>query len=138
MATGTVVEIGEAVGVVAAQSIGEPGTQLTLKTFHVGGVASRVAEQTKATAKFVSKVKYEGLVTVKRTDGETVAPDQGRFVLVAPDRMVPFNVPAGATVRVHDGQEVKEGDTLFEWEPYSIPILARSNGQITYHDVEVG
>jgi len=138
MATGQVVEIGEAVGVVAAQSIGEPGTQLTLKTFHVGGVASRVAEQTKATAKFASKVKYEGLVTVKRTDGETVAPDQGRLVLVAADRMVPFNVPAGATVRAHDGQEVKEGDTLFEWEPYSIPILARSKGQISYYDVEVG
>ncbi|MBN2464897.1 DNA-directed RNA polymerase subunit beta' [candidate division WOR-3 bacterium] len=138
MATGTVVEIGEAVGVVAAQSIGEPGTQLTLKTFHVGGVASRVAEQTKATARFASKVKYEGLVTVKRTDGETVAPDQGRLVLVAPDRVVPFNVPAGATVRVHDGQDVNEGDTLFEWEPYSIPILARSKGEIAYHDVEVG
>ncbi len=138
MATGSVVEIGEAVGVVAAQSIGEPGTQLTLKTFHVGGVASRVAEQTKATAKFASKVKYDGLVTVKRTDGETVAPDQGRMLLVAPDRMVPFSVPAGATVRVHDGQEVKEGDTLFEWEPYSIPILARAKGQVAYNEIEVG
>jgi DNA-directed RNA polymerase subunit beta' len=138
MATGKIVEIGEAVGIVAAQSIGEPGTQLTLKTFHVGGVASRVAEQTKATAKFTSKVKYEGLVTVQRTDGETVAPDQGRLVLTAPDRMVPFNVPAGAVVRVHDGQEAKEGDTLFEWEPYSIPIMARAKGQVAYHDIEVG
>jgi DNA-directed RNA polymerase subunit beta' len=138
MATGQVVEIGEAVGVVAAQSIGEPGTQLTLKTFHVGGVASRVAEQTKATAKFASKVKYEGLVTVKRTDGETVAPDQGRMVLTAPDRMVPFSVPAGAIVRAHDGQEVREGDILFEWEPYSIPIMARAKGQVAYYDIEVG
>jgi DNA-directed RNA polymerase subunit beta' len=138
MATGRIVEIGEAVGIVAAQSIGEPGTQLTLKTFHVGGVASRVAEQTKATAKLASKVKFEGLVTVQRSDGETVAPDQGRLVLTAPDRMVPFSVPAGAIVRVSDGQEVKEGDVLFEWEPYSIPIMARAKGQVVFHDVEVG
>ncbi|MFO7650930.1 MAG: DNA-directed RNA polymerase subunit beta' [bacterium] len=138
MATGGIVEIGEAVGIVAAQSIGEPGTQLTLKTFHVGGVAARVAEQTKATAKFASKVKYEGLVTVQRTDGDYIALDQGRLVLAATDRVVPFSVPAGATVRVQDGQEIKEGDTLFEWEPYSIPIVARAKGQVVYHDVEVG
>jgi DNA-directed RNA polymerase subunit beta' len=138
MATGRIVEIGEAVGIIGAQSIGEPGTQLTLKTFHVGGVASRVAEQTKATARFASKVKFEGLVTVQRSDGETVAPDQGRLHLIAPDRDVPFSVPAGAIVRVHDGQEAKEGDTLFEWEPYSIPILARTKGQVAYHDIEVG
>ncbi|MEO0085844.1 MAG: DNA-directed RNA polymerase subunit beta' [candidate division WOR-3 bacterium] len=138
MATGRIVEIGEAVGIVAAQSIGEPGTQLTLKTFHIGGVASRVAEQTKATARFHAQVKYEGLVTVQRTDGETVAPDSGRLVLVAPDRAVPFNVPAGAVVRVVDGQEVNEGDVLFEWEPYSIPILARAKGQVVFHDIEVG
>jgi DNA-directed RNA polymerase subunit beta' len=138
MATGKIVEIGEAVGIVGAQSIGEPGTQLTLKTFHVGGVASRVAEQTKATAKFASKVKYEGLVTVQRTDGETVAPAPGRLVLVAPDRAVPFNVPAGAIVRAADGHEVKEGDTLFEWEPYSIPIMSGAKGHVAFHDVEVG
>jgi DNA-directed RNA polymerase subunit beta' len=138
MATGLIVEIGEAVGIVAAQSIGEPGTQLTLKTFHVGGVAARVAEQTKATAKFASKAKYEGLTTVQRTDGEYVALDQGRLVLTAPDRVVPFSVPAGATVRVQDGHDVNEGDTLFEWEPYSIPIIARAKGQIVFHDVEVG
>ncbi len=138
MATGRIVEIGEAVGIVGAQSIGEPGTQLTLKTFHIGGVASRVAEQTKATARFHAKVKYDGLVTVQRTDGEVVAPDSGRMVLVAPDRAVPFNVPAGAVVRVADGQEVKEGDVLFEWEPYSIPILARAKGQVVFHDIEVG
>ncbi len=138
MATGGIVEIGEAVGIVAAQSIGEPGTQLTLKTFHVGGVAARVAEQTKATAKFASKVKFEGLTTVQRTDGEYVALDQGRLVLSAPDRLVPFSVPAGATVRVQDGQDIKEGDTLFEWEPYSIPIVARAKGKVVFHDVVVG
>ena len=138
MATGRIVEIGEAVGIVAAQSIGEPGTQLTLKTFHVGGVAQRAAEQTKATARHPGRIKYEGLVTVQRSDGETVVPDQGRLILVAADRQVPFSVPAGATVRVTDGQEVKEGDVLFEWEPYSIPIMAGVKGQVVFHDVEVG
>jgi DNA-directed RNA polymerase subunit beta' len=138
MATGHIVDIGEAVGTIAAQSIGEPGTQLTLKTFHVGGVASRVAEQTKATAKFASKVKFEGLITVQRSDTEVVAPAPGRLQLVATDRVVPFNVPAGAIVRVTDGQDVKEGDTLFEWEPYSIPIMAGTKGRVAFHDIEMG
>uniref|UniRef100_A0A7C4CCM6 DNA-directed RNA polymerase subunit beta' n=1 Tax=candidate division WOR-3 bacterium TaxID=2052148 RepID=A0A7C4CCM6_UNCW3 len=138
MATGKIVEIGEAVGIVAAQSIGEPGTQLTLKTFHVGGVASRVAEQTKASAKFASQAKYEGLHTAKRSDGEIVALEQGRLVLIAPDRAVPFTVPAGAVLRVADRQQVNEGDTLFEWEPYSIPIIAQAAGKVRYQDVEVG
>ncbi len=138
LATGRMVEIGEAVGIIGAQSIGEPGTQLTLKTFHVGGVASRVAEQTKATARFKGKVKYEGLRTSTRSDGEIVALDQGRMILTRADRAVPFNVPAGAVVRVGEGQEVQEEEILFEWEPYSIPIMARTDGKVAFHDIEVG
>ncbi|MGQ9678627.1 MAG: DNA-directed RNA polymerase subunit beta' [bacterium] len=138
MATGRVVEIGEAVGIIAAQSIGEPGTQLTLKTFHVGGVAARVAEQTKATARFAGKVKFEGMVVVQRSDGEITALEQGRLILTAGDRVVPFTVPLGALLRVKDGEEVKEGDVLFEWEPYSIPLLSRSQGRVRYRDIEVG
>jgi DNA-directed RNA polymerase subunit beta' len=138
MATGQIVSIGEAVGTIAAQSIGEPGTQLTLKTFHVGGVASRVAEQTKATARFAAKVKFEGLITVRRSDGEVVAPAPGRLQLVAADRVVPFSVPAGAVVRVADGQSLQEGETLFEWEPYSIPIMAGTKGKVVFHDIAMG
>ena len=138
LAAGRIVEIGEAVGVVGAQSIGEPGTQLTLKTFHIGGVSSRVAEQTKAVAKFPGSVKYEGLAVSARTDGEPVALDQGRIIVTAADRHVPFTVPMGAIVRVRDGQSVAEGETLFEWEPYSIPILARAKGTVGYQDIEVG
>lgn len=138
MATGRVVEIGEAVGIVAAQSIGEPGTQLTLKTFHVGGVAARVAEQTKATARFAGKVKFEGMVVVRRSDGEATTLEQGRLILTAGDRVVPFTVPPGALVRVKDGEEVKEDDVLFEWEPYSIPLLSRAQGKVRYRDIEVG
>jgi DNA-directed RNA polymerase subunit beta' len=138
LATGRTVEIGEAVGIVAAQSIGEPGTQLTLKTFHIGGVAQRAAEQTKAIARFPGTVKYENLDTSKQSDDEVVALDIGRLVLSAPDRVVPFSVPAGAVLRVADGQAVQEGDTLFEWEPYSIPIMAKKVGRVAYHDIEVG
>jgi DNA-directed RNA polymerase subunit beta' len=141
LASGRTVEIGEAVGIVAAQSIGEPGTQLTLKTFHIGGVAQRAAEQTKATARFPGTVKYENLRTSKRTDDEVVALDIGRIVLAAADRadrVVPFSVPAGAVLRVTDGQAVAEGDTLFEWEPYSIPIMSKQVGKVVYHDIEVG
>ncbi|MEO0004411.1 MAG: DNA-directed RNA polymerase subunit beta' [candidate division WOR-3 bacterium] len=138
MATGRAVEIGEAVGIIAAQSIGEPGTQLTLKTFHVGGVASRVAEQTKATARFKGTIKFEGLKVSRRSDGEMTTLEQGRIVLTGADRAVPFTVPAGAIVRVGDGQEVKEGEVLFEWEPYSIPLLARASGRVRFRDIEVG
>ncbi len=138
MATGRVVEIGEAVGIIAAQSIGEPGTQLTLKTFHVGGVAARVAEQTKATARFAGRVKFESLPVVQRSDGEMVALEQGKLILSAGERMVPFTVPVGALLRVRDGEDVEEDHVLFEWEPYSIPLLARSTGRVRYRDIEPG
>lgn len=138
MATGRIVEIGEAVGIIAAQSIGEPGTQLTLKTFHVGGVAARVAEQTKATARFAGRVKFEGLNVAQRSDGEITALEQGRLVLMSSDRAVPFTVPAGALMRVKDGDEVPEGTVLFEWEPYSIPLMVRAKGWVKYRDIEVG
>ncbi len=138
MATGRVVEIGEAVGIIAAQSIGEPGTQLTLKTFHVGGVAARVAEQTKATARFAGKIKFESLNVCQRSDGELTTLSQGKILLTAPERAMPFTVPAGALIRVNDGQEVKEGDVLFEWEPYSISLLAQRQGVVRFKDIEVG
>ncbi|MEO0070551.1 MAG: DNA-directed RNA polymerase subunit beta' [candidate division WOR-3 bacterium] len=138
VATGRLVEIGEAVGIIAAQSIGEPGTQLTLKTFHVGGVASRVAEQTKAIARFSGRVKFESVNAVRRSDGEMTALEQGRLLLVEEGRAVPFTIPVGALVRVRDGQDVKEGEVLFEWEPYSIPILTRTKGKVRYGDIEVG
>lgn len=138
MATGRIVEIGEAVGIVAAQSIGEPGTQLTLKTFHVGGVASRVAEQTKAFARFAGKIKFENLTVSRRSDGELTTLAQGKIMLLSSERQIPYSVPVGALIRVEDGQEVKEGDVLFEWEPYSISLLVQVKGKIKFKDIEVG
>lgn len=138
LATGRLVEIGESVGVVAAQSIGEPGTQLTLKTFHVGGIAARIAEETKAVAKFSGRVKFEDLRVVKRSDGEEVTLKSGKLILSQDSRVLNYNVPKGARIRVKDGKSVSEGHTLFEWEPYSIVILANKAGKVRFKDIAPG
>ncbi len=138
LSTGKLVEIGEAVGIIAAQSIGEPGTQLTLKTFHVGGVATRIAEQTKAIAKFSGKIEFHELKTTKRSDGETVVLELGRLTLSGDGKVLPFAVPKGVVLRVANNESVTEGATLFEWEPYSILIMASHEGQIRFEDIRLG
>lgn len=137
-ATGKLVEVGEAVGIIAAQSIGEPGTQLTLKTFHMGGAATGVSEENKALAKFEGVVKFEKLSVVTRSDGETVAIAPGRIILSADHRVLNYDVPEGAIVKVKDKEEVKGGKTLFEWEPYSILIMAKKSGWVRYADIKLG
>ena len=138
MATGSLVEIGEAVGIIAAQSIGEPGTQLTLKTFHVGGAASREVQATHASAKFAGKVKLDDLHAVQRSDGEMITLEPGRLTVVGEGKALPFSVPKGAAMKVSDGAQVDEGATLFEWEPYSILILAHKGGKVRFEDILVG
>lgn len=138
LASGKLVELGEAVGVVAAQSIGEPGTQLTLKTFHIGGIATRVGEQTKAVAKFDGKIKFEELKTSQRTDGETVSLKAGKLILIGENRMLPFSVPKGAILRVKENEKIEVGTTLFEWDPYSIFITATRKGKVKYEDIKSG
>jgi DNA-directed RNA polymerase subunit beta' len=138
LSSGNLVEIGEAVGIIAAQSIGEPGTQLTLKTFHVGGVASREAQATHATSRFDGRIKFEKLDLVQRSDGERIVLDAGRLNLVGEGKVLPYSVPRGAALKVADGAEVVEGTTLFEWEPYSILILAHKAGKVAFEDVIVG
>ncbi|MBD3285261.1 DNA-directed RNA polymerase subunit beta' [candidate division WOR-3 bacterium] len=138
-ATGRMVEIGEAVGIMAAQSIGEPGTQLTLRTFHYGGVAQRTAEETSVQAKFDGKVSFGKLDIVERDDGsKVVVGDKGSMGLVSEKRKSTFAVPRGSLLRVEDGQEVSEGVTLFEWEPYVISIIASNPGKVHYVDVIPG
>jgi DNA-directed RNA polymerase subunit beta' len=138
LASGRLVEPGEAVGVVAAQSIGEPGTQLTLKTFHIGGIATRIGEQTKAVAKFDGKIKLEDLKLSKRSDGETVALHSGKLILASENRVLPYSVPKSAILRVENGMMVSIGSTLFEWDPYSIYITATKKGKIKYEDIKLG
>ena len=142
LATGRMVEIGEAVGVIAAQSIGEPGTQLTLRTFHTGGAAERIAEIAKHIAPFDAVVKFENLETAKRPSGEVVSlSKKGCMILEeigGSNRVRRFNVPYGSVLLVSNGQEVKKGETLCEWEPYSLPILAKKGGMVVFVDLIEG
>jgi DNA-directed RNA polymerase subunit beta' len=138
LATGRMVDIGEAVGVVAAQSIGEPGTQLTLRTFHIGGTASRIVEQSKIRAKCAGVIKYKDIQTVPRADGmHVVVGHRGEAELYDDEGRLRhrFSPSYGAIMRVVDGQTVDEGQDLFEWDTYNIPILTERDGFVRFGDV---
>jgi len=145
MSTGQLVEEGQAVGIIAAQSIGEPGTQLTLRTFHTGGVASRAILEREQKATHAGKVQYRDInaVSFKHEDGTTTLIALKRngeiAILDAKDRELDrFKVPYGATVLVRDGQNVKAGVTLFRWDPHRTPILAEVPGLIRFVDITEG
>jgi DNA-directed RNA polymerase subunit beta' len=141
LATGKLVEIGEAVGVIAAQSIGEPGTQLTMRTFHIGGTASRVTEQTSLEAKNAGVVKFHALQTVRNQDGALVAMNRNGVIAVLDDKgreKERYTVVYGAKVRVEEGGAVKVGATLVEWDPYTFAILTEVTGTIQFKDLLEG
>ena len=141
MATLDWVEVGEPVGVIAAQSIGEPGTQLTMRTFHIGGTASRVVEQTTLSTKRGGLVKYIGLRTLKNRNGEIIVMNRNGSLVVQDDtgrEKEKFSVVYGATLKVVDGQEIQEGQTLVEWDPYTNAILTEVSGVIAFGDVIEG
>ena len=140
-------KIGDAVGIMAAQSIGEPGTQLTLRTFHIGGTASRIVEESHRDTKKDGKIKFSRNLSLVKIKNE----DSGEFELVASVRngvielldekgskMSDWTVPYGAKVFVKDGAKVKKGATLFSWDPYTDVILARSSGKIVFKDMIEG
>ncbi|MFQ5905175.1 MAG: DNA-directed RNA polymerase subunit beta', partial [bacterium] len=130
----------EAVGVMAAQSIGEPGTQLTLKTFHIGGTAVRIAEQSKITAKADGKVKLEKVKSTKRAHGKyiTLSRDGILTIRLPKKGKQKYKIPYGARLEVEDGQHVKKGDSLFEWDPYSMVILSEAKGRVEFSDIVEG
>jgi DNA-directed RNA polymerase subunit beta' len=145
LSTGQIVEEGAAVGIVAAQSIGEPGTQLTLRTFHTGGVASRAILEREQKATQSAKVQYRDInaVQLKRSDGTTVVvalKRNGELALVDDkDRELDkFKVPYGAIILVEDTQKVKAGVVLFQWDPHRTPILAEVSGRIRFVDIVEG
>jgi DNA-directed RNA polymerase subunit beta' len=141
LATGDPVDIGEAVGVVAAQSIGEPGTQLTLRTFHIGGAAARIAEQTQKVANYDCRVEASNLRTVTNRRGEQIVLGRkGELSLIDSQGRVRsrLGVPYGAVLRVKDGEEVKQGTIIYEWDPYTDPILTDRAGKIQLVDVVDG
>ena len=141
MATGREVNVGEAVGVVAAQSIGEPGTQLTLRTFHIGGTASRIAEQSQITARRAGRVQFSNVDTVKNpTAGVTVVGRNGEIELLDEQNRVRGRqiAPYGAVLKVEDGDQVEMDQVLYEWDPYNNVILTDRPGTIRFNDIIAG
>jgi DNA-directed RNA polymerase subunit beta' len=141
LATGKLVELGEAVGVIAAQSIGEPGTQLTMRTFHIGGVAGGVTEVTKHEATSSGTVRFEDLKTVRNRDGDLVAMNRNGSIVLIDDRgreVRRYLINYGATIKVADGQRVEEGQELAEWDPYTFAILTEYAGTVHFKDLIEG
>ncbi|MGE0456487.1 MAG: DNA-directed RNA polymerase subunit beta' [Vicinamibacteria bacterium] len=138
LATGKLVELGLAVGVIAAQSIGEPGTQLTMRTFHIGGTASHRTEQTTLEAKNSGTLKFQNVVTVKNKKGDLVVMNRnGALVIHDPKgrERERHAVVYGAKLKVKDGGEVTQGQLLVEWDPYSFTILTEDGGSVVFKDV---
>jgi len=138
LATGDAADLGEAVGVIAAQSIGEPGTQLTLRTFHIGGTAARIAEQSKVTSKSEGKAVYKSIKFATKQDGDMVVLGrEGELELLDErDRIRSrYTVPYSAILRVKNNAKVGKDDPLFEWDPYTHTILAERSGKVHFVDI---
>jgi DNA-directed RNA polymerase subunit beta' len=139
LTTGKLVNMGEAVGVVAAQSIGEPGTQLTLRTFHIGGTADRIAAESQVTSKSDGKVQYENVDVIRQRDNVLINVRRNGVVKVLDDNnrvSSRFTVPYGAHLHKEDGARVKEGEVVFTWDPYSDSIVAYTDGYVKYMDIK--
>ncbi|MDQ2675660.1 MAG: DNA-directed RNA polymerase subunit beta'', partial [Actinomycetota bacterium] len=138
LATGRVVEMGEAVGVIAAQSIGEPGTQLTMRTFHIGGISQMQDQQTSHEARVPGQVRFTDLNTVRNREGQLVAMNRQGAILLVDDRgreVARYPIVYGAVLKVEDGQHVEQGQTLAEWDPFTFAILTEVNGTVHFKDL---
>lgn len=145
LTTGKIVDVGEAVGVIAAQSIGEPGTQLTLRTFHIGGTASRIVTQSRIPTKFAGKVHYENIKVIKY---ENIGSPEGiSYVTLSRNGVVQitdennrlvskYDVPYGAHLLVKDNETVEKNRVLYEWDPYNSVIVSEHDGIISYVDLK--
>src|SRR6185295_19222191 len=140
LARGTPVNMGEAVGVIAAQSIGEPGTQLTMRTFHIGG-AAQISEQSVIESNFDGTVKIKNKNIVRNSDGDLIAMARNMAVAVVDqdgtERAV-HRVPFGSRMRVDDGDAIKRGQRIAEWDPYTRPVLTEVEGTIAFEDLVEG
>jgi DNA-directed RNA polymerase subunit beta' len=138
LATMQNVDLGEAVGILAAQSIGEPGTQLTLRTFHIGGTAARIAAQTQRKSKVDGKATFERITFVQTPAADRIVTSrEGEIVMMTKEGAVRSRlaVPYGATLAIEDGVQIESGDLLFSWDPYSEPIVADFGGRIHFVDI---
>jgi DNA-directed RNA polymerase subunit beta' len=138
LAHGHEVNIGEAIGIIAAQSIGEPGTQLTMRTFHIGGTASKRVEQTTMQARNAGKVSFQDLKTVKNAEGSLVVMNRNGEIAIlgkGDKEIERYPIIYGAILKVRDGQSIKSNSILAEWDPFNIPILTEVAGLIKFGDI---
>jgi len=146
LATGRMVQIGEAVGVIAAQSIGEPGTQLTLRTFHVGGTASSIAAENRIVARYDGRIEIEEIRTVTRSDNagqevDIVISRLGECRLVDKNTGITLsthNIPYGSKLYIKPGSEVKKGELVCEWDPYNAVIISEFAGEVAFESIIEG
>ena len=146
LATGRITEMGDAVGIIAAQSIGEPGTQLTLRTFHVGGIASVSKAESEIVSKFNGKIEFDSVRTTGYTDDggnelDVVLSRTGEVRIVdaaSGKQYASHYIPYGATLHVKEGQDVKRGDLICEWDPFNAVIISEFSGIIKYDSIEEG
>jgi DNA-directed RNA polymerase subunit beta' len=141
MSAGSLVEQGMAVGIIGAQSIGEPGTQLTMRTFHIGGTAARAVEESEIRSKKSGVVQFTRMKVVRNDEGQQVVLTRnGEILLLDPKgrELEKYEVPAGANLMVEENQEVQVGAVLCQWDPHSIPILAEVGGKVRFEDIIEG
>tara|TARA_A200000113_G_scaffold72757_1_gene63718 strand:+ start:1073 stop:5194 length:4122 start_codon:yes stop_codon:yes gene_type:complete len=140
LARGTSVNVGEAVGIIAAQSIGEPGTQLTMRTFHIGGAASSSVEQSNASSPVSGKIKYENIKIIEdRFKNKIVLSRNGKIIILDSNNdKYPLNIPFGSKILISDGDKVENNQIVAEWDPYTLPIIAEKNGFVKYVDLKQG
>ena len=146
LATGKMVQIGEAVGVVAAQSIGEPGTQLTLRTFHVGGVAGNISEDNSLISKFDGTAEIDDLKTVKVKDSDgnnnNIVISRTSEIRIVDNTtknvLTTANIPYGSYLNIRNGQKLKKGDLICQWDPFNGVIVSEFSGKIVYENIEIG
>jgi DNA-directed RNA polymerase subunit beta' len=141
LARGEAIEIGEAIGIIAAQSIGEPGTQLTMRTFHIGGAATKVIEQATLEAKNSGHVKFIDLNAVKNKEGNLIVLNKNAMIAIVDKsgrEKEKYNLVYGARIFVEDGQKIEAGHRLVEWDPYSTPILTEVGGKVALGDIVEG
>jgi DNA-directed RNA polymerase subunit beta' len=141
LASGRLVELGEATGVIAAQSIGEPGTQLTMRTFHIGGTASRVSEQSRVDAKNNGIVRFLNLITVRAKSGDLVVMNRNGQLIIVDEKgreKERYSVVYGAKLKVEDGSPVTLGQIMVEWDPYTFAILTEIGGTVAFKDLHEG
>ncbi len=133
------VEVGMAAGVIAAQSIGEPGTQLTMRTFHIGGTASRDVEESEIRADQGGKIEYHNLEWAENDDGDRVTVNRDAEILILDEKnreVENYVLDPGTVLKVEDEEDIQEGDVLASWDPYNVPIVAEEGGVVDYEDIE--